>query len=109
MIIESIGNIFLTIIRSLLLSWSGLFTIIVPLLMSMGIIIYYWPLISVHWNRMKQVNDLPGPKCTSIIMGNIPYEVVWNSMFNSADYKSMIISKSLFNIDYASSINLSIE
>lgn len=102
MIIESIGNIFLTLIRSLLFSWSCLITIIIPLLMSTGVIIYYWPLISVHWKRMKQVNGLPGPKCTSLIMGNIPYEVVWNSMLNSADYKSMIISKSLFINDYAS-------
>ncbi|KAF7495406.1 Cytochrome P450 4c3 [Sarcoptes scabiei] len=53
---------------------------------------FYLPFFKSKWKRLKDVDNLPGPKCTSVIMGNIPYNMLWNSILNAKDYKSIIIN-----------------
>lgn len=116
MIIETIGTIIWSSILSItsifssliIFSWTTLIILILPLLLTSILFIYYWPLIQTNWKRLQQVNQLPGPKCTSIVLGNIPYDLLWNSLFNLTDYKLVIISKFIFNqITATTKINLS--
>lgn len=60
---------------------------------------FYLPFFKSKWKRLKDVDNLPGPKCTSVIMGNIPYNMLWNSILNAKDYKSIIISELLCHLN----------
>ena len=95
MIVEAIGQLLYNVISSVTVPTASLSTVLylsLPLLIVGAVVALYWPLIVTFHQRIRQVDDLPGPKCTSVILGNIPFELC-KSMIVSSDHKNLIISK----------------
>ncbi|KAJ6216496.1 hypothetical protein RDWZM_007653 [Blomia tropicalis] len=88
MIVETVGRLLYRFIPSLSLSLILAF----PLLFLVAIGLYLWPMINTFRKRIRQVDDLPGPRSTNVLLGNVPADFVKQAMFNSADHKNLIIS-----------------
>lgn len=96
MIVESIGRVLSRLLPPV--STYGLvFTLLVLLLVGL-LGLYLGPQVTLFARRVRQVDSLPGPKCTSLILGNVPFDVL-KSMITSADQKQLIISMAINNTE----------
>lgn len=70
-------------------------TTLLPLLvalMLLALVINRWaPRAIDHWQRLRHVDALPGPKCTNPFLGNVPLDVL-KSMISAGDHRNLIIS-----------------
>ena len=88
MIVETVGRLFYSLIPSLSVS----LLLAGPALVLAGLFFHLWPMINTFRKRIRQVDDLPGPRCTSVILGNVPAEML-KSLITGADHKNLIISE----------------
>lgn len=66
-----------------------------PVVVFITLLFHLWPMVARFRKRIRQVDDLPGPRSTSIILGNVPAEML-KSLITGADHKKLIISKLAF-------------
>lgn len=59
-----------------------------------ALLIRLWPVVARFRTRIRQVDELPGPRSLSFILGNVPAEML-KSLVTGADHKKLIISKLL--------------
>ena len=91
MILETAGRLLYKLVpHSFSLSVS--LWVVVPVFVLTLLFYYLWPLVDTFGKRIRQVDDLPGPKCSSVILGNVPFEVL-RSLISSSNEKNLIISK----------------
>lgn len=88
MIVETIGRVLYGLVPSL----SVALTLVIPASVLAALLFLLWPLVNTFQKRIRQVDNLPGPKCQSVILGNVPPELL-KSFITSADHKSLIVSK----------------
>ena len=88
MIVETVGRLLYSLVPSL----SGALMLAGPVLLLAGLLYHLWPMVATFYRRIRQVDDLPGPRCTSVILGNVPAEML-KSLITGADHKKLIISK----------------
>ena len=87
MIVEAIGRFLWRLIPS----QTVLFYLAIPATISALIVAFLWPKIYELRRRIKMIDRLPGPISTSLILGNVPADIL-KSMINNADHKNLIIS-----------------
>lgn len=95
MIAETLGRFFYGILATLyglIPSLSVSLVLAGPVLLLVVTLAYLWPAITKFRKRIRQVDDLPGPRSTSVVLGNVPAEML-KSLITGGDHKNLIISK----------------
>lgn len=88
MIVEAIGRFLWRLVPSTQL----LFHIAIPGTIVALIVAFLWPKLAQLRRKITLIDRLPGPICTSFILGNMPADIL-KSMISNADHKNLIISE----------------
>lgn len=91
MIVETIGRLLYQLIPSLPSLRSGLVLVALALVL-VALVYQVWPAVCTFRSRIHQIERIPGPKCTSLILGNVPFDVL-KSMIANVDHKNLMISR----------------